>query len=187
MDYALNDADAMKRYLIYSLGYRQGNIIDVRDATLGDLQRIFGTEREHRGRLFDFIRDGESDVTVFYSGTEWPGLNDKRGYLLPIDGDPDRAEIAASRSTSCWPTSPNCGPSVHVFLDACFSGNSAGGMLIQATSGIGISPALPDAAGQFRDANSGVRRPGCELGPRYQARAVHEAPSRGPKREGGRQ
>lgn len=150
VDYALNDADAMKRYLIYSLGYRQGNIIDVRDATLGDLQRIFGTEREHRGRLFDFIRDGESDVTVFYSGHGVPGLNDKRGYLLPIDGDPDRAEIAGfSLDVLLANLAKLPARSMHVFLDACFSGNSAGGMLIQATSGIGISPALPDAAANF--------------------------------------
>ena len=36
--------------------------------------------------------DGVSDVVVFYSGHGVPGVNDKRGYLLPVDADPKAAE-----------------------------------------------------------------------------------------------
>ncbi len=150
VDYAYNDANAIKKYVIEVLGYREGNIIDIRDATLGDLQRVFGTKENARGRLFDFIREGVSDVTVFYSGHGVPGLQDNRGYLLPVDGDPNKAEITAypldvlQANLAKLPAR-----SMQVFLDACFSGNSEGGMLIQATSGIGISPMLPQAPDNF--------------------------------------
>ena len=150
VDYAYNDAEAMKRYVIDVLGYRKGNIIDLRDATKGEIEIVFGTERNHRGQLFDFIRAGESDVTVFYSGHGVPGLQDKRGYLLPVDGDPNRAEISGfSLDVLLGNLAKLPARSIQVFLDACFSGNSARGMLIQAASGIGISPALPDAAANF--------------------------------------
>ena len=144
VDYAHNDADAMKRYVIDVLGYREGNIIDLRDATLGQLQDVFGTDANPRGRLFDFVRPGESDVTVFYSGHGVPGLNDRRGYLLPIDGNPSKAENTAYSFDVLQANLAKLpARSVQVFLDACFSGNSAGGKLIQGISrGIGISPVL---------------------------------------------
>jgi hypothetical protein len=34
-----------------------------------------------------------SDVTVFYSGHGVPGLKSKRGYLLPVNADPNKPEI----------------------------------------------------------------------------------------------
>ena len=150
VDYAHNDADAMKRYVIDVLGYREGNIIDLRDATLGQLQDVFGTDANPRGRLFDFVRPGESDVTVFYSGHGVPGLNDRRGYLLPIDGNPSKAENTAYSFDVLQANLAKLpARSVQVFLDACFSGNSAGGMLIAGTSAIGISPVLAEASSGF--------------------------------------
>ena len=150
VDNAHNDADAMKRYVIDVLGYREGNIIDLRDATLGQLQDVFGTDANPRGRLFDFVRPGESDVTVFYSGHGVPGLNDRRGYLLPIDGNPSKAENTAYSFDVLQANLAKLpARSVQVFLDACFSGNSAGGMLIAGTSAIGISPVLAEASSGF--------------------------------------
>ncbi|NQV82166.1 MAG: SH3 domain-containing protein [Alphaproteobacteria bacterium] len=144
--YAHNDADALKRHVIETLGYRDGNIIDLRDATLADFNRVFGTERNRRATLANWIREGRSDVTVFYSGHGVPGLNDRRGYLLPVDGDPNLAELTGySLDTLLTNLAELPARSVQIFLDACFSGSSAGGSLLRATSGIGLSAALPDA------------------------------------------
>ena len=148
VDYAYNDADAIKRYVIDVLGYREGNIIDLRDATLGDLRRVFGTKEDPRGQLLNRLRRGRSDVVVFYSGHGVPGLRDKRGYLLPVDGDPNLAENTAYPLEVLQANLANLpARSVQLFLDTCFSGNSAGGMLQSATSGIAISARLPQDSG----------------------------------------
>ena len=42
------DADAVMALLIDQLGYKQENIIDLRDATLDDLERVFGSESDRR-------------------------------------------------------------------------------------------------------------------------------------------
>jgi len=77
--YAHRDAEAMKAYLTQVLGYREGNIIDLRDATQAELMSAFGNERSPEGKLWRFVRKGRSHVTVFYSGHGVPGLKDGRG------------------------------------------------------------------------------------------------------------
>ena len=74
-------------------GFREGNIIDLRDATKGRLDAVFGTSDNVEGQLHDWVKQGKSDVVVFYSGHGVPGLKDRRGYLLPVDGDPNLLEI----------------------------------------------------------------------------------------------
>ena len=71
----------MRRYLL-DLGNREGNIIFIKDATQTQMMAVFGSKDTHRGKLFSYIRPGESDVTVFYSGHGVPGLKDRRGYRM---------------------------------------------------------------------------------------------------------
>jgi len=49
VSYAHRDADAMKGYLTQVLGYREGNIIDLRDATKSQMESAFGNRTSHRG------------------------------------------------------------------------------------------------------------------------------------------
>ena len=144
VDYAHNDADAMKEYVINNLGYREGNIIDIRDATQAQMMALFGTKNSHQGKLFNYVRPRKSDVTVFYSGHGTPGLRDKRGYLLPVNADPNLVEING------YPVDVLYGnlrkldaKSVTVYLDACFSGDSPKGMIVKATSGISVKALMP--------------------------------------------
>ena len=84
---------------------------------------------------------------VFYSGHGVPGLKDRRGYLLPVDGDPNLAEITAYPVDLLYANlSKLPARSVTVFLDACFSGDSPKGMLIRAASGITVIPRKLEAA-----------------------------------------
>ena len=147
VDFAHNDADAMRRFVVETLGYRDGNIIDLRDATKAQLERVFGNDRNHKGKgqLFDWIRPNRSDVVVFYSGHGVPGVESNRGYLLPVDGDPNRAELVGY-GLDVMITNLKRLParSITVYLDTCFSGTSHGGNLMQAASGLMITPKLPD-------------------------------------------
>ncbi|MDA1101914.1 MAG: caspase family protein, partial [Proteobacteria bacterium] len=148
--FAGNDADAVRRFVIDNLGYREGNIIDLRDATLTQLNATFGTTDNHKGQLFDYVRAGKSDVVVFYSGHGVPGLKDRQGYLLPVNADPNRAELNGySLDTLLANLAKVPARSMAVYLDACFSGNSAKGTLVRATSGITVQARMPNASKQM--------------------------------------
>jgi len=150
VSFAHNDADAMRDFLINQLGYRDGNIIDLRDASQAKFTAVFGSEKSHKGKLFGYVRPNKSDVTVFYSGHGVPGSNDKRGYLLPVDGDPDLAEFNGYPIDLLFRNLAKIeSRSMTVFLDACFSGNTPKGMLLRSASGISITPRMPAATGKM--------------------------------------
>ena len=152
MTFAHRDADGFRRYVVEVLGYDPENVIDLRDATRRQLFDALGTRSDPRSLLWSYLDpDGGSDVVVFYSGHGVPGLNDGRGYLLPVDADPKAAQddgypidllyrnvggLAESRS-------------VRVYLDACFSGGShQGGLgLIPESSPVYVEASLPAEVG----------------------------------------
>ena len=139
VEFAHNDADLMKRYVIELLGYREGNVIDIRDATQADFISVFGNAKSHKGKLFNWLRPGESDVFVYYSGHGAPGMSDGQGYLLPVNGDPNTVELngypleTLYNNLSKLPTK-----SLTVALDACFSGSSQAGSVVKNASSISL-------------------------------------------------
>ena len=145
VDFAVNDADAFKRFVVDVLGYDTDNIIDLRNATKAQLEAAFGNDRTPEGRLWRYLDpEGRSDVVVFYSGHGVPGLKDQRGYLLPVDADPDAPEINGYPVDQLYRNLAKLkARSITVLLDACFSGETQKGMVIRATSGISVTPKLP--------------------------------------------
>jgi len=148
VDFAHNDADAFLAFVIDVLGYDPENIIDLRDATKAQLETAFGNERTYKGNLWRFLDPrGMSDVVVFYSGHGVPSLKDGRGYLLPVNADPNIPEINGYPIDLLYENLTKLqARSIAVYLDACFSGNSHRGMLIRSTSGLSISQVLPGQA-----------------------------------------
>jgi hypothetical protein len=148
VDFAHNDADAMKHFIVNKLGYREGNVFDLRDVGFNEISAVLGNEKSHEGDLFNAIRKGQSDVIVYYSGHGVPGLKDERPYLLPVDGDPNSAEITGFSVDTMYSNLAKLpARSVTVFLDACFSGESEKGMLVSSASGISVKPKLPSSKG----------------------------------------
>ena len=142
VDYAHNDADAFREFVVGSRGFSPDNVVDLRDATKVQMEGAFGTKGNERGHLYRRAKkDGSSHIVVFYSGHGVPGISDGRGYLLPVDANLDMAEINGYPIDVLY---ENLGKvpakSVTVFLDACFSGGSGGGQLIR-----GYSPVYVDA------------------------------------------
>ena len=150
VSYADRDATAFRRYVTEVLGFDPLNVIDLNDATQADLESAFGNERNHEGQLWSYLDpEGGSDVVVFYSGHGVPGLNDGRGYLLPVDAHPDTADINGYPIDLLY---ANLGKleearSIAVYLDACFSGDSYRGMLVRSASPVFVSAELPETAG----------------------------------------
>ena len=146
--YAHRDAEAFRRYVLDVLGYRPENVIDLRDAGQAEMESAFGNERSHEGYLWRYLdRRGRSDVVVFYSGHGVPGLKDRRPYLLPVDADPNTAEINGYPVDLLYGNLAKLedARSARVYLDACFSGfGGGGGMLIRSASPVQAVAALPE-------------------------------------------
>lgn len=134
VSYAHNDAAAFKRFVTGRLGFDSDNVIDLRDATKSQLETAFGVKGNAEGLVWRYIDpSGGSDVVAFYSGHGVPGKAG-RGYLLPVDSNPDTAELNGYPIDLLYENLGGLSTrSTTVFLDACFSNSlpaSAAHMLV---------------------------------------------------------
>ena len=151
VDYAHRDADAFRHYVVDVLGYDPQNVLDLRDATRRELVDALGSRHDPHSLLWSYLDPNEgSDVVVFYSGHGVPGVNDGRGYLLPVDSDPKAAEYDGYPIDLLYENLGGLAEarSIRVYLDTCFSGGSHGGGLIGNASPVYVAAALPDGVGE---------------------------------------
>ena len=145
VNFATNDAQLVKNYLINTLGYREGNIIFEVNASKGVFESIFGTADTHKAKLFEYLTPDQSDVFVYYSGHGAPSLETKKGYILPIDGNPNNVSIGGYSLELLYNNLAKLpAKSVTVVTDACFSGAP----LFKKASPVGIIVNNPLAAGE---------------------------------------
>src|SRR6516225_6240301 len=85
VEFAQNDAAAIKDYLVRFLRFDERNVILETDASKGVFEDLFRPE----GELWTRVREGRSNVFVFYSGHGVPDLVGRQAYLLPADVHPD--------------------------------------------------------------------------------------------------
>lgn len=140
VDYAINDARAIREILVEVKGYREGNIIYLEDATQAEMVSTLGNKDNHKGRLFNWVRP-ESDVFIYYSGHGAPSLTDGSGYLLPVDADPTTVELNGYPLDTLYQNIAKLSAkSITVVIDACFSGSSQGGTITKNASSISLKP-----------------------------------------------
>ena len=140
---AYNDAENIKEYFTQSLGVREGNIIYLKDATKAQLTSIFGSEKNHRGKLFNWAKPNISRIYIYYAGHGAPGEN-RTAYLVPSDTDNETVQLTAYPLQLLYSNLKKISArSITVILEACFSGNSQGGYLFDKVSGISITPKMP--------------------------------------------
>lgn len=139
VDYAHNDADAIYQYVTGTLGFREGNVILLKDATQADLVSTFGTADNPKGKLYDWVKPNQSDVFVYYSGHGAPGLSNGQGYLLPVDGNPMKVELNGyPLETFYFNVARIPSRNTTIIIDACFSGSSASGTVVRNASSISL-------------------------------------------------
>ncbi len=135
---AYADAESFRRY---ALSAREGNIIFIKDATNANLLRVFGSDKDHRGQLHDWVVAGKSRIWVYYAGHGAPAGKSGSSYLVPADADGSRIHLNGYPLATLY---DNLGrlpaQSVTVVLEACFSGASQTGSVISAASGIYVRP-----------------------------------------------
>ncbi len=125
VSFAINDASAIKKYLIDTLGYKDGNIIQNTNASKADLEMIFGTERNYKGMLYNYIKPQKSDVFIYYSGHGSPDPNTNKAYLVPTDCNPTMMDLTAYPLDILYGNLPKIeAKRVTVVIDACFSGGT---------------------------------------------------------------
>ena len=121
--FAENDTRSIKKYLVNTLGFKEGNIFLVPNAKKSDFELYFGTEQSFKGKLFNTMKEAKSDIFVFYSGHGAPGLKDKQGYFVPTDCDPNYLELQGyPLSLFFHNLSQLQAKSITIAFDACFSG-----------------------------------------------------------------
>jgi len=140
VDFALEDASIMKQYLINTLGYREGNIIYFSNAAQGDMNSVFGTSSNYKGKLYNYVKEGKSDVFIYYSGHGAPDPESKQGYFVPVDCDPSTVSLNGySLNTFYNNLSKINYKSLTLVIDACFSGSSEKGPLLKNISPVFIT------------------------------------------------
>jgi len=130
--FAINDARAVKKYLLEVMRYKEHNIIYVENATAADFLEIFGSQNNPQGKLHHFIEPGKSDVFIYYSGHGGPDVDSRKAYLVPVDSAPLLFHLSAYplnlfyKNVAALPSRKRI-----VVLDTCFSGNSDAGPIIE--------------------------------------------------------
>jgi len=144
VEYAHNDATTVKKYLKNMLGYKEDNIIFIENASKSDFERVFGTESVPEGKLYNWVRSNRSDVFIYYSGHGAPDMKNKKAYFMPSNSDPNYVRIDGY-PLEVFYKNLNTIPakSITVVLDACFSGGSQKGMILQKASPMYIDVDFP--------------------------------------------
>jgi len=138
VEYAINDARIMKKYLIKTLGYDENNILYYEDATTANFTELFGTANDHKGRLSNMLKQEGSELFVYYSGHGAPDINTRNSFFVPVDADPNYVAFSGYSLAQFYKNiSKTTTKNITIVLDTCFSGNSDGGYLLSS-----ISPAM---------------------------------------------
>lgn len=139
VDYALKDSKIVKEYVQKVFGYRDVNTEYLEDATQGDFIKLFGNETDPNGKLADLIKEGKSDIFIYYSGHGAPDTATGDAYFVPVDADPTLIRLNGYKLETFYNNlSKLKAKSITVVLDSCFSGGSDRGMLIRNASPIFI-------------------------------------------------
>lgn len=139
VNYAYHDAEIVTKYLVQSLGYKEGNILLEKDASKAKFEALFGISGNHKGELYDYIKPGKSDVLVYYSGHGAPDIDSMKGYFVPADCDPDKVALNGYSLDLLYENLLKLeAKTITVLLEACFSGGTPTGEYLTKSA----SPAL---------------------------------------------
>ncbi len=131
--FSMNDARTFYKYAVKTLGIPEKNIYGKLNATYGDMLSAI-----------DFLqkaaqaKDGDIHIIFYYSGHGMADKENKKGYLLPVDGSSKQLNAALKTETLYKSLAEMNVKSSIVFLDACFSGASNGGLLAALQDGRGV-------------------------------------------------
>jgi len=83
------EAGAVRTLLVDQLGFGEENIIDVRNATMAQLEDVFGTAGNEGFLSKQLDKNEKGDVFVYVSSHGMAVEDQNRGYILPVDSNFD--------------------------------------------------------------------------------------------------
>ena len=141
--HASRDGIAIRTLLAERLGYQNDNIIELKDATLADLARMFGSATSPKGELWDrlnarAVAPGAS-LLVYISGLGAFRAADPGAFLLPVDAERGREEASGYPLARMIDNLARLGASsTTLLLEVDFS---------RSTGQLVLTPNVPEAAG----------------------------------------
>ena len=122
-EFADRDAQVFYDYARLKLGIPQERIQTLINDKADEIGLLSGINKW----LKRSVRQGESDVYIFFAGHGLASDNGDTAYLIPYDGAPDFLEKTAISRDEVFREISSVNPrSVTVFLDTCYSGNTRG-------------------------------------------------------------
>jgi hypothetical protein len=152
VQYAFNDVDVMRKYMIKTFGIPEQKTRLIRDLTKANFDGLFGQENNYtKSKLYREVNTGKYDLIIYYSGHGAPSASDLksgRGFLVPVDADVstiDMTGYGVDTLLNNIKSMKNDGVlgNVWIIFDSCFSGDSGGGMLLKNVSPVGIRVSNP--------------------------------------------
>ena len=121
--YAIHDGEVVKEYFEKVLGIPPENIIYSTNTTKGEMEIIFGNDRDYRGELYNYIEPDITDVYVYYVGHGFTGFKSSEKYLVPVEAQiPYIDKVGYSTHLLCKNLSKLDVERITLIIDACFSG-----------------------------------------------------------------
>ena len=134
-EFADKDAQVFFDYAHLKLGIPQNRI----QTLVNDKADVVGLLSGINKWLKRSVRQGESDVYIFFAGHGLASDDGDTAYLIPYDGAPDFLERTAISRDEVFREVSSVNPrSVTVFLDTCYSGDTRGESRLIAGRPLGI-------------------------------------------------
>ncbi len=128
-EFALHDAEMVKRYSQQMLGFLPENTISLANASKADLETVFGNREEPRGQMADWHKP-QTPILIYYSGHGAATLAGK-SFLLPVDANPNYLASSGYALETLYQNLAKLNYSeLTVVIDACFSGMTPAGPLL---------------------------------------------------------
>ncbi len=132
---ASHDGAAFADYCNLTLGLPKSNIRVYNDASLAEMLRAMADMRNIAS-----VTSGNAELIFYYAGHGVPDDATKDAFLLPTDGDAAVTETCLSLGRLYDNLAALDTRRVLVFLDACFSGATREGKMLNEARGVEIKP-----------------------------------------------
>jgi len=117
--FARNDASIFREYVIKTLGFPEGNVFLLLDATIGEMNQKLDLINKLA------IKTGnEAELLFYYAGHGLPDETTKIPYLIPVDVSGSNLTSGIKLSEVYKKLGGTGAKKIVVFLDACFSGGA---------------------------------------------------------------